>query len=55
LPAKKPNWSGKVKIHMSKQYNKAEKRQRRNAYLKRRKERIKTKAAEPKVAAAAGA
>jgi len=43
---------------MSKQYNKAEKRKRRQAYLKRRRNRGKTKAAasaiptEPKVDAA---
>jgi hypothetical protein len=36
---------------MSKQYNKAEKRQRRARYLKRRKERAKTKPAATKSAA----
>jgi len=37
---------------MSKQYNKAEKRQRRNAYLKRRKATLKAKTAKPAPAAA---
>lgn len=40
---------------MSKQYNKSEKRQRRNAYLKRKKDRLKTKAAAPAAAAKADA
>jgi hypothetical protein len=38
---------------MGKQYNKVEKRSRRNAYLKRRKTAIKTKAKKPAAAAAA--
>jgi len=38
---------------MSKQYNKAEKRKRRNAYIKRRKAATKAKAPKPAAAAAA--
>jgi hypothetical protein len=40
---------------MSKQYNKTEKRQRRLAYLKRKKSAIKTKKASPGKAAASAA
>jgi hypothetical protein len=43
LAATKPKWVAKVKSDMSKQYNKAEKRQRRNRYIKRQKTKTKAK------------